>query len=294
MLAVTARRSLAHRHAVDRLRDHAQRHGRRGGGPVHGALAGKRRHRRPRSAGPRPRSSPCWRRPSAMGERELQLVAAQDRLVVAAATLHAPRDYSAAMHVPGFAFNPIVLLDRGRDHRLPDRRAGRPGGGALHPPLDHRRRRRGLHDRHRRGAGRRGVRRRRGLRPQLRRELRRPQRSLAARHRRRRAGGHGLDDDAPSPAHRRRSGGRRPRAPGRDALPLRQLELLHHRVQSADGDGVRRGFRRPRPRAASAAACPTPPSWSPACSAARSAGGRSCAPPRWRCASISPARASCG
>ena len=28
-------------------------------------------------------------------------------------------------------------------------------------------------------------------------------------------------------------GGRRPRAPGRDALPLRQLELLHHRVQSA-------------------------------------------------------------
>ena len=43
---------------------------------------------------------------------------------------------------------------------------------------------------------------------------------------------HGLDDDAPPAAHRRRSGGRRPRAPGGDALPLRQLELLHHRVQS--------------------------------------------------------------
>ena len=34
-----------------------------------------------RSARPRPRSTPCWRRRAAMGERELQLVAAQDRLV---------------------------------------------------------------------------------------------------------------------------------------------------------------------------------------------------------------------
>ena len=58
-----ARRSLAGRHPVDCFRDHAQRHGRHGGGPVHGALAGKRRHRRRRSARPRPRSTPCSRRP---------------------------------------------------------------------------------------------------------------------------------------------------------------------------------------------------------------------------------------
>ena len=45
---------------------------------------------------------------------------------------------------------------------------------------------------------------------------------------------------------------------------------------------------------ASAPACRMRRSWWRACSAARSAGGRSSAPPRWRCASISPARASCG
>ena len=93
------------------------------------------------------------------------------------------------------------------------------------------------------------------------------------------ADGHGLVDHAPSHAHGRRSRGRRPRASGRDALPLRQLELLHHRVQSADGDGVRRGLRRPRSGGRRRQLARTPPSWSPACSAARSAGGRSCAPP---------------
>ena len=104
-------------------------------------------------------------------------------------------------------------------------------------------------------------------------------RSLAARHRRPGAGGHGLVDHAPPAAHGRRSGGRRPRAPGRDALPLRELELLHHRVQSADRDGVRRRLRRPRPGRRRRQPARTPPSWWPACSAARSPGGRSCAPP---------------
>ena len=78
------------------------------------------------------------------------------------------------MNVPGFVFNPDRARHRGRGHRLPDRRAGRTGGGAVHPPLDHRGRRGGLHDRHRRGAGRCGVRRRGGLRPLLRRAVRRP------------------------------------------------------------------------------------------------------------------------
>ena len=186
MVAVSRGRGLADRHAADRLRDRAQRHGRCGRRAVHGSLDRERRRRRWRSARPLPRSSPCSRPPARWASANCSWWRRRtgwSRRRVASR----PKSYSRAMNVPGFVFNPIALADRGRGHRLPDRRAGRPGGGALHPPLDHRRRRGGLHDRHRRGAGRRGVRRRGGLRPLLRRGVRRRARSLAARHRRRRA-----------------------------------------------------------------------------------------------------------
>ena len=83
---------------------------------------------------------------------------------------------------------------------------------------------------------------------ELRRAVRGAERGLAARHRRAGAGDHGLDHHAPSAAHGRRSGGGRPRAPGRHALSLRDVELLHHRVQSAHHHGVRRGLRRTQSR----------------------------------------------
>ena len=106
------RRSLAHRHPVDRLRDHAQRHGRHSGGPVHGALAGKRGHR------VRARQGRVLDLRRAGGDpRDGRARAAARRRAgpagVAATTLHAREDYSVAMHVPGFAYNPIVLLVEG-------------------------------------------------------------------------------------------------------------------------------------------------------------------------------------
>ena len=114
--------------------------------------------------GPRPRSMPCSRRPGRWASANCSSSPRRTGCV------SPPRRFTRREAIATrctFPASPTTrsCSRRGRGDRLPDRRAGRTGGGAVHPPLDHRRRRRGLPDRPRRRAGRRGVRRGRRLRP---------------------------------------------------------------------------------------------------------------------------------
>ena len=112
MVAVTPRRGMAHRHAADRLRDRAQRNRRRGRGAVLGALDRKRRCRRQRWARPPRRSTPCSRPPGpwANGNSNWSRHRTEWSRRPAASP---PKSCSAAMHVPGFVFNPIALAIEG-------------------------------------------------------------------------------------------------------------------------------------------------------------------------------------
>jgi len=105
----------------------------------------------------------------AQGERELQLVAAQDRMVAPSRHFTA-ESYSHAMNVPGFVFNPIALAIEGAAIgfviAVPVGPAAALCIAGRSPWRDG-----GLHDRHRRGAGRCRVRRGGGLRPLLRRQF---------------------------------------------------------------------------------------------------------------------------